>query len=169
KNWRHTPSQHQVQEASRMKLSPEFAGITNKKCTAHIVEDIGILPEVDQLCKLVLSEPNLLKHPADNVEISLKKAKIGRKKRYPSDTSVSSVIRQTFQVSLAVYGLRKEVYACFDHFTPIETQTHVLMFLRKLLVAWPDAAELEDDSNSKRVQRVQPLVYAINNSDDSVL
>ncbi|CAG8546670.1 10046_t:CDS:2 [Paraglomus occultum] len=135
----------------RMKLSPEFAGITNKKCTAHIAEDIGILPEVDQLCKLVLSEPTLLKRPADNAEIPLKKVKIGRTKRNPSDTSVSSAIRQTFQVSLAVYGLGKEVYACFN-FTAIGTQTQVLMSLRKLLVAWPDAAELEDDS--KRVQRI---------------
>ena len=59
------------------------------------------------------------------------------------------MICQTFQVSLAVYGLGKEVYACFNHFTAIETQTQVLMSLRKLLVAWPDAAELEDDSLSR--------------------
>ncbi|CAG8483098.1 5278_t:CDS:2 [Paraglomus brasilianum] len=150
KNWRHTPSQRQVQEASRMKLSPEFAGITtqhllpylslylqlgDEKCTAHVVEDIGILPEVDSLYKLVLSNPNLLKCPADNVEIPLKRVKIGRNNpHYPSETSVSSVIRQTFQVSLAVYGLGEEVS-----------------------VAWPDAAELEDDS--ERVRRMQPLVY----------
>ena len=36
KNWRHTPSQHQVQEASRMKLSPEFAGITTQHLLPYL-------------------------------------------------------------------------------------------------------------------------------------
>ena len=72
-------------------------------------------------------------------------------------------------MSLAVYGLGKEVYACFNHFTAIETQTQILTSLRKLLVAWPDAAKLENDS--KRVQYMQPLVYvdAVNNSDNNIL
>jgi hypothetical protein len=166
KNWKVSGN---FSEAATVCLSTHYAGIDDAARNPYIslYMQLGSISRDNNDGLQLAQEPtNILTRKQREVQTQICNGKPFKGKL---DDPMIWVMRRCLQIPLVALGLSQQVYACLQSTPDDGNESQKLLgLLQKLLLAWPDPAELHISPKKRmHMKRMYPVIYAETTMDDS--